>query len=84
MPTTRTTTFRELDRRNSGGVEVTLLWNELDDSLVVAMSNAARGAHAEFRTEPSVAREAFNHPFPYATAHGLRCDDIFLEPGQGR
>jgi hypothetical protein len=78
MATTTTAHLRELDRRSTGGVEVALLWNRLDSSVIVSMANAARGMHAQFTAEPATARDAFNHPYPYATAKGLRCEALFL------
>jgi hypothetical protein len=78
MVTATTAPLRELDRRLTGGVDVILLWNQLDNSLIVSMSNTARGMHAQFTAEPGSARDAFNHPYPHATAKGLRCEDLFL------
>jgi len=75
--TGRTAPLRELDRRTAGGVDVALLWNRLDNSVIVSVSNT-RGMHLQFGTEPGTARDAFNHPYPYAAAQGLRCEDVFL------
>jgi hypothetical protein len=69
---------RELARRTNGGVEVALLWDRLDNAVIVSIRNAASGAYLQFAAEPRTARDAFNHPYPYATAKGLRCEGIFL------
>lgn len=73
----RTASVRELDCRMSGGVEVALLWNSLDNSVVVSVTNT-RGMRVQFGAESGTARDAFNHPYPYATAQGVRCEEIFL------
>jgi hypothetical protein len=78
MATATTAHLRELDRRMSGGVEVALLWNQLENSLIVSISNTGHHTQLQFHAEPSTARDAFNHPYPYATAKGLRANEIFL------
>ena len=86
VPDTRTastadaahTPLRELARRTAGGVEVTLLWNRHDNSVIVSLWNPAQGAYLQFDAELHRARDAFNHPYPYATAKGLQCEEIFL------
>jgi hypothetical protein len=72
------TPLRELAQRTAGGVEVTLLWNRHDNSLIVSMWNPAQGAYLQFDAEPHTARDAFNHPYPYAAAKGLHSEEIFL------
>jgi hypothetical protein len=78
MATATTAHLRELDGRMTDGVEVTLLWNRCDNSLIVSMSNTAHHRHLQFDAEPSTARDAFNHPYPYAVGKGLRAEEIFL------
>jgi hypothetical protein len=73
----RAPSLRELDRRTAGGVEVVLLWSRLDNSVIVSVSNS-RGMRLQFAAEPDTARDAFNHPYPYAAARGVRCAEIFL------
>lgn len=73
-----TAPIRELASRMTDGIEVTLLWNRLDSSVSVAMWNRAQGTYLQFHPDPRTARDAFNHPYPYATAAGLRCEEIFL------
>lgn len=63
--------LRELDRRVAGGVEITLLWNRSDNSVIVSIRNAARGKSLQFTADPHRARDAFSHPFAYAIARGL-------------
>jgi hypothetical protein len=78
MVTATTAHLRELDRRMTGGVEVTLLWNRPENSLIVSMSDTAHRVQVQFGVEPSTARDAFNHPYRYATAKGLRPEEIFF------
>jgi hypothetical protein len=73
-----TAPVRELAQRTAGGVEVALLWNRLDNSVIVSMWNPARDAYLQFDAEPSTACEAFNHPYPFAAAKGLHAEEIFL------
>jgi hypothetical protein len=78
MVTATAAHLRELDRRMTGGVEVTLLWNRLENAVIVSMSDTAHRMQLQFGVEPSTARDAFNHPYPYATAKGLRPEEIFF------
>lgn len=66
------TLVRELDERVSNGIQVRLLWCELDDTVWVVVVDTRSGD--TFRLE--VARDerpldVFNHPFAYAAAAGV-------------
>jgi hypothetical protein len=62
--------IRELDHRASDGIEVRLLWNaETKDVLVSVLERD--GVSFEFRVPPTVALDAFHHPYAYA-AYGDR------------
>jgi hypothetical protein len=58
--------MRELDRRCSDGVEVVLLWNQVDTDLTVVVHDAATGSAFEFTVEGHEAYDAFRHPSAYA------------------
>jgi len=73
-----TAPVRELAQRTAGGVQVALLWNRLDNSLIVSMWNPACDVYLQFAADPGTARDAFNHPCPYAAARGLPAEDVFL------
>jgi hypothetical protein len=82
MVTATTAHLRELDRRMTGGIEVTLLWNRLDNSLIVSVSDTAHRMQLQFGVEPSTARDAFNHPYPTPPhkACALRKSSSALDP----
>ena len=69
MITTTHHDLRELDHRQSDGIDVRLLWNRCADRVLVAVSDARTGA--AFSVEvPAGARplDVFHHPYAYATA----------------
>jgi hypothetical protein len=57
---------RELDRRNSDGIEVALLWNPRADQVLISVTDTRRGGTLEFEVAPRYALEAFHHPFAFA------------------
>jgi hypothetical protein len=59
---------RELARRVSGGIEVALYWNPLDNGTTVEVSNAATEETIVFAVPPERALEAFYHPFAQLAA----------------
>lgn len=59
---------RELARRVSGGVEVTLYWSPLDNSTTVEVWQAASEETFVFAVAAERALEAFYHPFAQLTA----------------
>jgi hypothetical protein len=67
MTATTTTLFRELDHRNSDGIDVRLLWREHDGVVHVAVADAKTGESftVEVR-EGESAMQVFQHPFAYA------------------
>jgi hypothetical protein len=62
--------IRELDRRRSDGIDVRLLWNQTDDQVVVAVSDAKTGDAFAIAVEPEHALTAFHHPYAYAASTG--------------
>ena len=62
---TRTRT-RELAYRHNGGIHVTLLWQEGDDSLFVLVVDEPAGTVARVAAERHNALDVFEHPFAYA------------------
>lgn len=59
---------RELARRVSGGLEVTLYWSPLDNSVSVDVWDAASQETLVFDVAPERALEAFHHPFAQLAA----------------
>ena len=60
------TEVRELDHRGANGLEITLLWDPLTDSVLVAVVDAAAGVEFEFHVDAPDALDAFRHPYAYA------------------
>jgi hypothetical protein len=60
------TEVRELDHRGAEGIEVSLLWDPLTNSVFVAVVDDGTGAQFEFDVDPVDALEAFRHPYAYA------------------
>jgi hypothetical protein len=61
-----TMTTRELAHRVADGVEISLLWNELDGSLRVVVIDARAGTAFEVSAPSDNALDVFYHPFAYA------------------
>jgi hypothetical protein len=64
--------LRELDRRSNHGIDVALLWDERDNRVVVAVSDARAGTAFEIELragdEPL---DVFHHPYAYAAWRGI-------------
>jgi hypothetical protein len=73
---TRTETARELDYREGDGLEVTLVWYPAEDAIAVKVLDTRTGERFEFPVDKAAARDAFNHPFAYAT----EVDELFELP----
>jgi hypothetical protein len=61
---------RELARRLSGGIEVTLYWSPDDNSTYVEVWQAASEEALRFTVPGERALDAFYHPFSHLTAEG--------------
>ena len=59
------TTLRELAHRVSGGITVTLYWNERDDGTSVEIFHAATEQTLHFSVPQQHALDAFYHPFAH-------------------
>jgi hypothetical protein len=60
--------LRELDRRESNGIIVTLLWNASAEQVSVAVEDVLSGDAFTFEVPGSEALAAFHHPYAYAPA----------------
>lgn len=56
---------RELDHRHANGIDVTLSWCPIANTLFVTVVDDA-GDTFELVVEPHEALDVFNHPFAYA------------------
>ena len=57
---------RELDHRNGDGIDVTLLWDDDVDAVLVAVESEHTGDVLRIAVERADALDAFHHPFAYA------------------
>jgi hypothetical protein len=60
--------LRELDRRESNGIIVTLLWNPSIERVSVAVQDTLAGDSFAFEVPGREALAAFHHPYAYAPA----------------
>ena len=60
--------IRELDRRRSDGIDVTLLWNPRTNGVVVAVVDERDGDSFRVEVRDGEAMQAFHHPYAYAAA----------------
>ncbi len=63
---------RELARRSSAGVDVTLYWHPTLDELIVCVCDKRHGAHFEIRPLRYLALDVYYHPYAYADL-----DDVY-------
>lgn len=67
MSATTTTLTRELDHRESDGIEVRLLWRPHDDTALVSVSDARSGDSFSIEVRDGErAVDVFRHPYAYA------------------
>jgi hypothetical protein len=57
---------RELARRCSAGVDVTLYWHPILDELTVCVCDERHGAHFQIRPQRYLALDVYYHPYAYA------------------
>ena len=62
---------RELARRSSAGVDVTLYWHPTLDELIVRVCDERHGAHFEIHPQRYLALDVYNHPYAYADLAGM-------------
>jgi|tagenome__1003787_1003787.scaffolds.fasta_scaffold15071072_2 hypothetical protein len=58
----------ELDRRSSKHLDVILLWNRLDNTVSIDVTDWDGETHFRVEVPRERALDAFNHPFMYAPA----------------
>ncbi|MBX4190680.1 hypothetical protein KW794_01190 [Candidatus Saccharibacteria bacterium] len=67
----------ELDRRETDGLTVSLLWRKRQDVLSVAVSDERTDEDFEFMVNREKALDAFHHPYAYI-AGSLVVKDTFV------
>ena len=65
-------TLKELDRRLSNRIEVSLLWDERDNSVMVSVVDIRSGESFDVEASADNALEVFHHPYAHAARQGLR------------
>jgi hypothetical protein len=64
--------IRELDTRESDGIEVRMLWRAHDDRVLVAVNDARTGEAFSVEVRAGErALDVFHHPYAYAAARGI-------------
>jgi hypothetical protein len=58
---------RELACRAGDGLEVVLLWSQVDNRLTVSVADSRTGDSFELPARPENALDVFHHPFAYAS-----------------
>ena len=61
--------IRELAQRQTGSVEVRLLWNAEADRVEVSLHDSATDVGFRIDVAPGDALDAFYHPYAYAPEH---------------
>jgi hypothetical protein len=70
MSTTTDTYLRELDHRQSDGIDVRLLWNSATNRVSVSVHDTKLGESFELDVDGAEALDAFHHPYAYAGRDG--------------
>ena len=66
---------RELARRSSAGVDVTLYWHPTLDELIVCVWDERHGAYFEIRPQRYLALDVYYHPFAYRSFSTVDYED---------
>jgi hypothetical protein len=61
----------ELAHRTGSGIEVSLLWRRVDDSIALRLVEVATGVEFELRVPSDDALDAFYHPYAYLPTHAV-------------
>ena len=61
----KTARYREMAHRANNFIEVTLLWREEDNSVLLRLVEVADRVEFELQVRPENALDAFNHPYAY-------------------
>ena len=71
MATATITKKTELAHRRSGGIDVSLFWDEPSSRVTVHVFDERTNDEFEFEVDGREALDAFNHPFAYAARSNL-------------
>lgn len=70
MSTTTDTYLRELDQRQTDGIDVRLVWNSATNRVTVSVHDTKLGESFQLDVDGAEALDAFNHPYAYAGRDG--------------
>jgi hypothetical protein len=76
---TPTDMARELDYRESDGLEVRLVWYPAENAVAVRVFDTRIGERFEVSVNAADARDAFNHPYAYAAVLSPELADELAE-----
>jgi hypothetical protein len=79
----QTAPSRELAQRQSGSVEVRLLWYADGDRVEVSLHDSATDAGFHVDVAPADALDAFYHPYAYAPVHTTAPHVVKAEANDG-
>ena len=65
--------YVDLAFRQSGSIDVTLLWDEDGDRLVVVAHDGLTGEDLEIPVDRDHAADVYRHPFAYAPRKSVAC-----------
>ena len=68
---TKTAQYREMAHRANTFIEVSLLWRQTDNSVLLRLVEMGNGVEFELRIRPDHALDAFNHPYAYLPGRPL-------------
>jgi hypothetical protein len=71
-PAIATASRRELAQRSADGIEVTLYWESIQDSVTVEVLDTPSAEAFEITVPRDRALDAFHHPFAYAASRTPR------------
>lgn len=66
-----TSNITDLATRTGDGLEVTLLWNEIEDSTFVHVKDTRTGDEFEIPTSREKAWDVYQHPYAYRDAAAI-------------
>jgi hypothetical protein len=69
--TTVATQRRELARRSTDGIEVSLFWSKLTNQVTIEVIDGRLDERLEFEVAHHKALDAFRHPYAYAPEQAL-------------
>ncbi len=67
---------RELDHRESDGIQVSLVWSPDNGDVWITVLDAVTGESFHIEVDPAHALDAFRHPFAYLPARDPELEEL--------